>query len=112
MKIETMKRILFCVLLSFALMSQATAQPSVDVPEGAWAEKSAFVGPETVAVGCGAGLLAGGFAAVLPAIAPLPGQSTLVTLPITLAWGTIGCGVGIVAGASAVIAQWLLDQTK
>lgn len=75
-------------------------------------EKSSFVSPETVAVGCGAGLTAGIFASALPLIWSLPGQHSLVTVPIVTAWGLIGCGVGVVAGLSAVLSQAGLDALK
>ncbi len=94
--------LLFIAVFAVSVSTQAYAQHSgADAP----IEKTAFVSPETVAVGCGAGLTAGVFSAWLPMIAPLPGQSTLVTLPILTAWGLIGCTVGVAAGLSAVIAQ-------
>ena len=104
-------RFLMVILAVFALSSAQSAMASGGT-EGAWAEKSAFISPETVVVGCGAGLTAGVFAAALPAIAPLPGQATLVTAPILTAWGLIGCGVGVVAGLSAVLTQGALDAMK
>lgn len=91
------------LVIAFAVPQQVMAQ--AEAPE-----QSEFISPETVAVGCGAGIFAGSFGAALPAIWTLPGQSSLVTLPIVTAWALIGCGVGIVAGASAVLSQWLLNQ--
>lgn len=90
-------------VFAFSTVGISTAQAS-----GA-PEQSDFLSPETVAVGCGAGIFAGGFASALPAIYALPGQSTLVTLPIVTAWALIGCGVGVVAGLSAVLTQAALS---
>jgi hypothetical protein len=109
-----MKRLQFIRLLQIlcvALFALSFAS-SANAGEEGWAEKSAFVGPETVAVGCGAGLSAGIFAGVLPAIWTLPGQSSAVSLPVTTAWGLIGCGVGVVAATAAVLMQASLDAWR
>ena len=98
------------LLVILAVAAFGMANPVMAQPAEAWAEKSAFISPETVVVGCGAGLSAGAFASVLPAIAPLPGQATLVTWPIVTAWSLIGCAVGVAAGLSAVVAQAILDE--
>ncbi len=100
--------LMICVaVLALGFVQTAHAQPSNEP-----IEKTAFVSPETVGVGCGAGLVAGAFAAALPAVWPLPGQPTLVTLPIVTAWGLIGCAVGVAAGLSAVVTQAVLDSSR
>lgn len=104
-------QIVAVALLIGVMANGAQAQPA-PAGEPEFIEKSAFISPQTVAVGCGAGLAAGAFAAALPAIAPLPGQSTLVTWPVVTAWALIGCAVGVSAGLSAVVTQVVLNWIK
>jgi len=103
-------QILCIALLAIAVTPSAQAAAPAD---GAWAEKSAFVSPETVAVGCGAGVAAGAFAAVMPLVWAMHGQTAaMVTLPVITAWSLIGCGVGVIAGLSAVLTQAGFDMMK